>query len=162
MFWKLMQLSKARSAARSQDWSTAVTCYEKVYRSNNSDVKVIIQLAHALKEKGDLEGAKNKYIEAATKFEKDSDAQRQAGLFFLRVGEPDEAKVFLERHLSIDPSAQEIHKAILLKESSSDLNNTERNKVIFVNNKILKEEDWLNSQQRFFFKYLSGSLSYKE
>jgi len=161
MFWKLVHLSKARSAARSQDWSSAATYYEKLYKSNNNDAKIIIQLAHALKEKGDLEGAQEKYTEAATKFEKDSDAQRQAGLFFLRVGKHDKARFFLERHLNTDSSAKEIHKSISVEEKVYKSHTSDNHKLVFINDKILQEENWLNPRQNQIFKYLSGSLSYK-
>jgi len=100
--------SAARAAARGGDWLTASHHYRALARTKAARAGDRIQLGHALKEIGDVDGALAAYAEAAYRHPLHLDAQRQYGLFLRRIRRETDARNTLARALALAPDAADI------------------------------------------------------
>ena len=93
----------ARRAARAGDWQSAAERYQRLVRQGVATARDRVQLAHSLKESGDIALAEEAYQAAAAAFPRDIDAQLHYGLFLRHVRQSVEAVNVLARALVLDP-----------------------------------------------------------
>lgn len=108
MFTDTILRSKARDAARGGKWDLAVGYYQKLCRGRFASAKDSIQLGHALKEAGDIEGASAVYLRTADIHRHWVDAQRQAGLCLRRLGRHAAAAHYFARALVLDRNLADV------------------------------------------------------
>lgn len=175
-------LKHARVSAKNGDWSRAEQAYRKVLKRAPTQASLLIQFGHALREQNKLEGALIAYRHAILLAPRNPDqyihmghalkslGRRDAALaayltsWRLRPGRPEvlmEIRAFREdfseHDLGWDPGAHvsaSLHRQDGEPHAVGGVERMERAQ--------LAEEPWLNHQQRRVFKYLSGSLAYKE
>jgi len=97
-------LRRARAAARKCRWSEAATLYRRLIERAPQDGRVCIQMAHALKENGEIDAALGAYREAVDRDPLFADAHLELGYALLRFGHEDHARSALANAFKLDPS----------------------------------------------------------
>lgn len=100
-----------RSADKARDrkeWARAAKGYAEAIASGRVNPGVRVQLGHALKEMGDLDGAEAAYRQFLAGYPENADIHLQLGHLFNRKGDLATASTFYERALALAPGDADI------------------------------------------------------
>jgi tetratricopeptide (TPR) repeat protein len=105
-------LRRARAAARRRRWREAAALYQQLLERDAADGRSSIQMAHALKENGEIEAALSAYREAVDRDPLFADAHLELGFALLRFGDQDQARTALANAFKLDPSLADAKRAL--------------------------------------------------
>jgi len=167
-------LGQARASSRRRDWLGAERAYRAVIKRVPGQPRLLTQLGHALREQGKSAEALSVYRRALLLTPRDPDPYIHMGHALKHLGRNEAA---LDAYLTswrLRPGQPEVRgeiRALRADFSGDDLqasggtqesNATIIERVVQIERSQLAEEPWLDRKQRVIFKYLSGSLAYKE
>lgn len=96
-------LRKADTARDNRNWQEAATWYQRYIRSKPDDAAIWIQLGHARKESGDLDGAESAYLRGLALATQSADAHLQIGHLYNLKGDLRRASTHYRRSYELDP-----------------------------------------------------------
>jgi ADP-heptose:LPS heptosyltransferase/tetratricopeptide (TPR) repeat protein len=103
---------RARAARDGRHFGLAAALYEEALRLNPHDGRMRVQLAHMLKEAGDMAGAEQQYLRAAEDLPQDADLALQTGHLYKLAGRPDRAAASYARALQLVPGWREAEREL--------------------------------------------------
>ena len=106
-------LSKADGARDARDWTTAAQFYSQALAIDPKMSAIWIQLGHATKESGDVEGAEGAYRNAIELSPEDSDAHLQLGHALKLRGRIDKAVDAYIQALALDPKNKHARRELV-------------------------------------------------
>jgi tetratricopeptide (TPR) repeat protein len=173
-------LRQARASSKQHNWSNAESCYRAVLKHASGQPRVLTQLGHALREQGKLEEALIEYRRATLLSPRDPDPYVHIGHALKQLERRDSALEAYFVSWRLRPGQPEVLREIHVFRSDfsgdvldsgnvspPDQGNLELGQLIIerverIERSQLAEESWLDHRQRVIFKFLSGSLAYKE
>ena len=102
-------LTQADDARDQKAWGEAAALYRAHLAANPKDWRIAVQLGHALKEAGDLDGAEAAYNQALTEKHDDADLHLQVGHLKKLRGHRRESVISYSRALDADPGLSDAY-----------------------------------------------------
>lgn len=159
-------LAHARKCARKKNWTEAEQAYRKILQVDSNRINISIQMGHVLREQQKGLEALNYYRYALLFTPRDPDIYIHIGHALKLLGRKNSASKAYLTALRLKPgfsaaiqelgdaATQEVGDAKISNDQGTNTTRTERSQLV--------EEPWLDLRQKSIFKFLSGSLAYKE
>ncbi|MCP9307822.1 tetratricopeptide repeat protein [Zymomonas mobilis] len=159
-------LAYARKCARKKNWAEAERAYRKILRLDSNRINILVQLGHVLREQKKGLEALNYYRYALLFTPRDPDIYIHIGHALKLLGRESSASKAYLTALRLKPgfsaAIQELGDAPTQELGEEIRNNDQVTNTTRIERSQLVEEPWLDLRQKSIFKFLSGSLAYKE